>query len=632
MVKIIETKEEFAAGTAGELYTTDTDSFYVSDSDSEEETTFYRVAVYDAKEKKTVFYNVSKDIFSKTADTDVETWMQGELLIPLEAANPYVSGHVYVNKMFLWENEDCFKMHFSTLKRQLHRASSGIQKPVAFLSANFEEQKETHQDDGADFYDIEDVPFGYYERVLVHDGNGNGYMQRRTEVGWRDNEVYVANIQQDYTFRFYKESGKAYMYKGKKFAFANYSTNEFNFPIRLETLLEKVPDAFLEKMNAFMLENHISVYEKEAIVRQFQIANKQDAYLSVFSDSAAVPFVPYSTADITASLLYLCYYKGMQPFAGETVISRMTGKLSRNRTINEKIRDSSSKKEVLKALSPYLTSKQVAKIKFADNFLHGSQVLFLTALMENPDQIEKVLKEKQYTLCLRELYNVMPSEIRKNKKLIAESIGIARFERLIVNGLKTPKSSANNPFPRKDISFIEDTLKYLKLIGTFTEEQKEKLVKAKDMRSLHDQLGTMVKEKKDATYAESIEYTDNERALETSNDQFRLSLAQSKKELAEVGKEMHICVGALYADGAYNKDFGIAVIWEGEKPVFCIELDEKFSCVVQAKARFNERLDYFSDKDLFDFFYDWMAEKALTVDTYDVLKEVLNERIDNKTI
>ena len=209
MVKIIETKEEFAAVTAGELYTTDTDSFYVSDSDSEEETTFYRVAVYDAKEKKTVFYNVSKDIFSKTADTDVETWMQGELLIPLEAANPYVSGHVYVNKMFLWENEDCFKMHFSTLKRQLHRVSSGIQKPVAFLSANFEEQKETHQDDGADFYDIEDVPFGYYERVLVHDGNGNGYMQRRTEVGWRDNEVYVANIQQDYTFRFYKESGKA---------------------------------------------------------------------------------------------------------------------------------------------------------------------------------------------------------------------------------------------------------------------------------------------------------------------------------------------------------------------------------------------------------------------------------------
>lgn len=629
MIKTITTKEEFMEATAGKLYTTDRDSFYISNIGSEEKATIYKVAVYDAKTKKTVFYKVAKDVFSKTADADAEIWMQGDLLIPLEAPLPYVTGNVYINKMFLWENEDCFKMHFSTLKRQLHRVCSGIQKPVKFLSANFEKQEESHKEVEEDFYDMEDAPFGYYERVLVQDDNGNGYMKRRSQLGWMDNEVYVANIQQDYVFRFYKESGKAYMYKGKKFAFANYSTNEFNFPIRLETLLEKVPDAFLEKMNDFMLENHISVYEKEAIVRQFQIANKQDAYLSIFSNSAAVPFVPYSTADITASLLYLCYYKGMQPFAGETVISRMTGKLSRNRTINEKIRDSSNKKEVLKALSPYLTNKQISKIKFADNFLHGSQVLFLTSLMENTDQIEKILKEKQYTLCLRELYNVMPSETRRNKKLIAENIGIARFEKLIVNGLKTPKSSANNPFPLKDISFIEDTLRYLKFIGTFTEEQKQKLVKAKDMRALHDELGMMVKVKKDATYAEPIEYTDNERSLEKSNSQFRLSLAESKKELAEVGKEMHICVGALYADGAYNKDFGIAVIWEGEKPVFCIELNERFSCVVQAKARFNERLDYFSDKDLFDFFYDWMAENALAADTYDVLKDVLNERMAN---
>ena len=623
MIETITTKETFLAVTENKLYTTDI-NFEINDD-------FLRVAVYDATQKRTVFYKVLKSVFPETEDNDAEIWTNGELTAAAPLI-PYLSGKLYINRMFLWEDEDYFKMTFSTLKRQLHRVRPGIQKPVEFLYANFEEQEENHQNMEEDFFDIEDSPFGYYERVLVHDGNGNGYMKRRSQLGWMDNEVYVANIQQDYVFRFYKESGKAYMYKGKKFAFANYSTNEFNFPIRLETLLEKVPDAFLEKMNDFMLENHISVYEKGAIVRRFQIANKQDAYLSVFSDSAAVPFVPYSTADITASLLYLCYYKGMQPFAAETVISRMTGKLSRNRTVNEKIRDSSSKKEVLKALSPYLTSKQISKIKFADNFLHGSQLLFLTALMENPDQINKVLKQKQYTLCLRELYNVKPSEIKRNKKLIAESVGIARFERLIVNGLKAPKASAHNPFPRKDISFIEDTLKYLKLIGTFTEEQKEKLVKAKDMRSLHDQLGTMVKEKKDATYTEAIEYTDNERALETNNDQFRLSLAQSKKELAEVGKEMHICVGALYADGAYNKDFGIAVIWEGEKPVFCIELDEKFSCVVQAKGRFNECLDYFSDKDLFDFFYDWMAENALTVDTYDVLKEVLNERIDNKTI
>lgn len=633
MIKTIETKEEFAAVTEGKLYTTDRDSFYISDTGSEEKTTFYRVAVYDAKTKKTDFYKVGKAIFSKTADTDAETWMQGDLLIPLEAPNPYVSGHLYVNKMFLWENEDCFKMHFSTLKRQLHRVTSGPQKPVSFLSANFEKQEKIENwDTEGDFFCEEDVPFGYYEQVLVYDNNGNGYMQRRNELGWRDDEVYVANIQKDYTFRFYKETGKAYMYTGKKFAFANYSTNEFNFPIKLETLLERVPDVFLEKMNTFILENHISVYEREAIVRRFQITNKQDAYLTPFSGSTVTRFVPCSTADITASLLCLSYYKGMQPFAAETIIPRVTGKLSRNRTINEKIRDASSKKEVLKALSPYLTNKQISKIKFADNFLHGSQLVLLTSLMEDPNQIEKVLKEKQHTLCLRELYNAKPSETRRNKKLIADNIGIARFERLIVSGLKVPKRSADNPFPRSNISFLQDTLRYLRLIGTFTEEQKEKLVKAKDMQALHDELGTMVKEKKDDTYTEPIEYTANQRALEKSNNQFRLSLAQSKKELAEVGKEMHICVGALYADGAFNKDFGIAVIWEGEKPVFCIELDKKFSCVVQAKARFNERLDYFSDKDLFDFFYDWMAEKALTVDTYDVLKEVLNERIDNKTI
>lgn len=629
MVKTITTKEEFMEATAGKLYTTDRDSFYISNIGSEEKATIYKVAVYDAKTKKTVFYKVAKDVFSKTADTDAEIWMQGDLLIPLEAPLPYVTGNVYINKMFLWENEDCFKMHFSTLKRQLHRVCSGLQKPVQFLSANFEKQEESYKEVEEDFYDMEDAPFGYYERVLVHDDNGNGYMQRRNQLGWRDNEVYVANIQQDYTFRFYKETGKAYMYKGKKFAFANYSTNEFNFPIKLETFLDRVPDVFLEKMNAFILENHISIYEREAIARRLLLSNKQHAYLSPFSDTTNVPYVSYSVADATASLLYLSYYKGMQPFAAEAVIPRVTGKLSVNRTTNEKIRDASSKKEVLKALSPCLTSKQVSKIKFAENFLYGSQLLSLTSLMENPDQIEKVLKEKQYTLCLSELRYINPSETKKHKKLIANSVGIARFEKLIVNGLKVPKSSPGNPFPRSNISFLQDTLKYLKLIGTFTEEQKQKLVKAKNMKDLHDELGTMVKEKKDATYAEPIEYTDNEHALEKSNSQFRLSLAESKKELAEVGKEMGICVGMLYADGAFNKDFGIAVIWEGEKPVFCIELDERFSCVVQARARFNERLDYFSDKDLFDFFYDWMAENALTVDTYDVLKEVLNERIAN---
>lgn len=58
MIKTIETKEEFAAVTEGKLYTTDRDSFYISDTGSEEKTTFYRVAVYDAKTKKTDFYKV----------------------------------------------------------------------------------------------------------------------------------------------------------------------------------------------------------------------------------------------------------------------------------------------------------------------------------------------------------------------------------------------------------------------------------------------------------------------------------------------------------------------------------------------------------------------------------------------
>ncbi len=612
MMKTIETAEEFLEVTKGKIYTTEPKDKYMM------------VAVYSKEEKKTLFYKAEKDIFSKTADLDVEVWNQGELVTSVSGVHPYFSERVYVNKVFLWDNEDCFKIRFSVLRRQLNRVSPGKQRRAKFLSANFEEpKKKVYRDPEEDYmFDFDEAPFEYSEKVLVKEGELS-YMARRVDVGWKEEEVYVANIQEDYDFRYYKGSGKAYLYKGKKVVFANYAGNNRSFPIRLNGLLPRVPDSFIKKMNAFILENHISPYEREAVRHQLDAANKQSPSSLFRFESGVGPFLPYEEWEKFESLIYLSYYKGLQAFAGEEFISRNLGKLSRNRRLNEKIRDAETKKQVMKALLPQLTSKQAAKMKFSSGFGSGSGMMLLVSMMENKDQIEKVLKSKEYMLYPREIASIEPKNIKEKKKLIAETIGLARFEQLVVKGLNRSEATERNPFLQPDTFFVRDTLAYMKIVGNFTKEQIAELTKAKTFREMHDKLHGMVKERRDATYSESIEYTNKERALEADNGQFRLSLAHSKKELSDVGKAMGICVGSIYAEPAYNKKLGIAIVWEGDKPVFCIELDKKFQSVRQAKMRFNNRINCEENKELADFFYGWMTDNELLIDTLDISKDVL---------
>jgi len=612
MVKIIETKEAFLEVIEGKLYTTEPRDKYMM------------VAVYSKEEKKTLFYKAEKDIFSKTADLDVEVWNQGELVTSVSGVHPYFSERVYVNKVFLWDNEDCFKIRFSVLRRQLNRVSPGKQRRAKFLSANFEEpKKKVYRDPEEDYmFDFDEAPFEYSEKVLVQEGELS-YMARRVDIGWKEEEVYVANIQEDYDFRYYKDSGKAYLYKGKKVVFANYAGNNRSFPIRLNGLLPRVPDSFIKKMNAFILENHISPYEREAVRHQLDTANKQSLSALFRFESGGDPFLPYEEWEKFESLIYLSYYKGLQAFAGEEFISRDLGKLSRNRRLNEKIRDAETKKQVMEALLPQLTSKQVAKMKFSSGFGSGSGMMLLVSMMENKDQIEKVLKSKEYMLYPREIASIEPKNIKEKKKLIAETIGLARFEQLVVKGLNRSEATERNPFLQPDTFFVRDTLAYMKVVGNFTKEQKAELAKAKTFREMHDKLHGMVKERRDATYSKPIEYTNKERALEVDNGQFCLSLAHSKKELSDVGKAMGICVGSIYAEPAYNKKLGIAIVWEEDKPVFCIELDKKFQSVRQAKMRFNNRLNCEENKELADFFYGWMTDNGLLIDTLDISKDVL---------
>lgn len=91
-------------------------------------------------------------------------------------------------------------------------------------------------------------------------------------------------------------------------------------------------------------------------------------------------------------------------------------------------------------------------------------------------------------------------------------------------------------------------------------------------------------------------------------------LPKDTHELADVGREMNICVGS-YAQRCLDKSLGIVVAYNKDNlPVLCIELDKQFKTVVQAKEKHNRR----PAGETLGNLLTWITEKDLRVDTRDI--------------
>ncbi len=87
----------------------------------------------------------------------------------------------------------------------------------------------------------------------------------------------------------------------------------------------------------------------------------------------------------------------------------------------------------------------------------------------------------------------------------------------------------------------------------------------------------------------SIDYNEEEMALNDNIDDIDFILAKDTYELIDIGQEMGICVGS-YGNKAANKQSVILKMIQGKKYVGCIELTADCKEMIQAKACYNNLL------------------------------------------
>lgn len=549
-------------------------------------------AVYDKADKEMDFWEIDgKFPFETNKDCPKEIWENGNLIFSNQIPRRYENNQDYIDRIFMWDNDYSFKISVTVKRNQLmtRKGPKGRPEHAPFTDAFFPQTMEKKIKLQENFnmangdYDWDEYDY-IRPRMLPH-----------TEVLMPE-EMFVSSRMETYVLNIYKDSCKAYIKKGRHHAFANYPSNQWRVPLCAHNIFRLVPAEFLGKINAFLL-TKMDVYEQARI-------DKELTSSPVYRASA---------------LLFLAYYKGLQYFPVDKMSRRTQSKLGLTRYATDKIKKARNKKEAVKFFLPNLTSKQVAKLQNTGDWENSTLNLVLQ-LFDDPNQLEKILKMNCYQVNVFE-NPTSKAQVKQHKERIGLCFDLAKLEKIYVKALfHHPESNSYLP-PFEVSSLFRDILRYFDLVhARITPAQKERIMKCNGLKELHDDLGSLVDEIRDETYTEAIVYSEEDMQLEKKDERFSLRLANSKKELSFVGKEMGICVGMLYAGRAFDKELGIAVVWEDETPVLCIELDATLESIHQVKTRWNGRLD--KDKpELFNFFYSWVEEKGLVGKTHDMVTD-----------
>ena len=113
-----------------------------------------------------------------------------------------------------------------------------------------------------------------------------------------------------------------------------------------------------------------------------------------------------------------------------------------------------------------------------------------------------------------------------------------------------------------------------------------------NLNEMHDRLSTDISKirqlAKDKEALTPISYTKEERKLEFKYSEYSFKLAETKYQLVEVGRTMHICVGgSMYSDAAFNKQLYIVIVTNSDgEYVCCIEVDRQL-VLKQVKTQSN---------------------------------------------
>ena len=549
-------------------------------------------AVYDKNEKAMDFWEIDgKFPFETNKNCPKEIWEDGKLIFSNQIPRRYENNQGYIDRIFMWENDHNFKITVVVKRNQLmtRKGPKGRPEHAPFTDAFFPETMEKKIKLQENFnmangdYDWDEYDY-IRPRLLPH-----------AEVLMPE-EMFVSSRLETYTLNIYKESGKAYIKKGRHHAFANYPTNQWRVPLCAHDIFNLVPSEFLNRINRFLL-TKMDSYEQERL-------DKELTNNPVYRASA---------------LLFLSYYKGLQYFPVSKMSCRTQSKLGISRYATDKIKNARNKKEAVKFFLPNLTSKQIAKLDNTGDWENSTLNLTLQ-LFEDPNQIEKILKMNCYQVNVFE-NGTSKARIKEHKERISLCFDMAKLQKLYIKALFHHPDSNSYLAPYEVSSYFRDILAYFDAIHTYiTPVQKERIMKCNGLKELHDDLSSLIHEIHDETYTEAIEYSEDDMQLEKEDERFSLRLAHSKKELSLVGKEMGICVGRLYAGRAFAKELAIAVVWAEKAPVLCIELNAALDSIHQVKTKWNGRLTE-EQPELFNFFYSWVAEHELVARTHDMVTD-----------
>jgi hypothetical protein len=148
------------------------------------------------------------------------------------------------------------------------------------------------------------------------------------------------------------------------------------------------------------------------------------------------------------------------------------------------------------------------------------------------------------------------------------------------------------------------------------------------VQEIHDNLSEYLSRFRQVNKTLTQNYTKDMLNLEEENDKYIIRFARDTYELKDVGKEMHICVGNLYSERAFEKTVNIMLMIEKEtnKYVVCMEMNPEATRVFQAKETCNK----FVSEDRKDYVCDWIKRNKLHCNTTDIAEVFEGYYKDNR--
>lgn len=436
----------------------------------------------------------------------------------------------------------------------------------------------------------------------------------------------------------YKDSGKVTFRNGNmKYAVQVNRTSYYKNIV--EQFLRLVPAAFMERMQD-SLEAGIPAYVLEELgyhLKEVEVKHEEKDL------KAEEP--PYETASMQAihhfrTLAALRLHPG-QVFLPNALC--VCDGVNFTAAVERKIDQARSGVEAMQALYPNMSKKALRRILSDKSIMSRSYnhqwwdiIPFVLYALEDPNDINAALKKAKDVRVTNQLLVENKQYAFSRLKRLVQKVSGGRFLSLLEKEIRNETffhSDRTDPI-RNDLIFghllrgsVElafDTVRMMIQIDILSSRYPEQLDvqeeldrrEIKSFLGLHDALVYIHRQYEDATYGLPIAYTEKERQLEWEKDGYSFKLAESKRELNDIGNKMNICVGS-YGNEAFSKELTILTVQSAAGYEVCVEIRNKK--IVQVKKRFNERIDPTSDAKLHACFKKWAQRSKLKLNTTDFI-------------